>query len=409
MGRERQNDREKNRQINELPHIYELEDMTFFCRSYKKIYIYGRGVQQEYLLRYLDMCGIGVSGYVVTTRKETDDMGFCYRRLPVLGFSSIKDDPEAGVLLALPDRYYGQIIPMFRESRFDRYYMMSEFNKRAIAHQVRPRSKEELIFEVSLVDHCNLSCQMCDHYSQLSGPWFVDMDRFERDMIQMGEICGHDIAAISLLGGEPTLHPNIIDCMRITREQFPDADVIVLTNGTLLLQLETSEQGNFWQACKDLNVHITVTIYPIKLDYEKIEKKAAEYGVSLDMSSDVHAKILTKVVKTSDKHTMDLAGAIEKFYCVNCLYFNKFLVLKDGRIYMCPIAAHIDIFNKRFGQKLEIKEGDYLDIYQIKSWREIAEFSCRYTPFCSYCDLKQWRHHGPWEPSKKTIEEYIEV
>ncbi len=403
---------EKERQryhlINELPHIYELEDMIGFCRRYERVYIYGRGVQQEYLLKYLDMCGIDMAGYVVTTKKETDDQDFCYRRLPVLGFDTIKDDQGAGVLLALSDRYYGQIIPMFRKERFERYFIMTEFNKRAIACQVRPHGREELTFEVSLVDHCNLSCQMCDHYSQLSEPWFVDMEQFERDMARMGELFEHKIAAISLLGGEPTLHPCIIDCMRITRGQFPDAEVIVLTNGTLLLQLETSGQRNFWQACRDYDVHIIVTVYPIKMDYEAIERKAEEYGVSLAMSSDIHAKALTKVVKTSDKHTMDLTGSVERFYCVNCLYFNKFCVLKDGRIYMCPIAAHIDIFNKRFGQELAIKGADYLDIDRIGSWREVAEFSCQYTPFCSYCDLKKWGHHGPWGPSKKTIEEYIE-
>lgn len=400
-------ERKKYHLINELPHIYELEDMIRFCRKYKKVYIYGRGVQQEFLLKYFDMCEVDISGYVVTVKKDEDDSDFCYREMPVLEFQSVKDDKDAGVILALSDRHYHQIIPMFRMHRFENYFIMTEFNKRAIACQVRPREREELTFEVSLVDHCNLSCQMCDHYSQLSDPWFVDMDQFEKDMIRMGELCGHKLAAVSLLGGEPTLHPNIIDCMRITREQFPDTEVIVLTNGTLLLSLETSEHGNFWKVCKDYDIHITVTVYPIRIDYGKIEKKAAEYGVTLTMSSDIHAKALTKVVKISDKHTLDLSGTIDKFYCVNCLYFNKFSVLKAGKIYMCPIAAHSDIFNKCFGQDLKIKEADYLDIYQISSWREISEFSCQYVPFCSYCDLKHWGHHSEWKASSKQIGEYI--
>lgn len=37
--------REKIYLINELPHIYELQDMMEFCRNekYKKLYIYGKG------------------------------------------------------------------------------------------------------------------------------------------------------------------------------------------------------------------------------------------------------------------------------------------------------------------------------------------------------------------------------
>jgi len=296
---------------------------------------------------------------------------------------------------------------MYIQKKYQNYFVMTEFNKRAIAHQVRPRKKEELIFEISLADHCNLSCQMCDHFSQLSDKWFVSIGQFKTDMERMGKLCEHKVETITLLGGEPTLHPDIIECMRITREQFPDTEIIVLTNGILLLQLEKSAKGNFWKACKDYQIHITVTIYPINLDYNKIEEKAAQYGISLMMSSDIHAKKLTNTVKISDKHTLDLSGSIEKFYCVNCLYFNKFCVLKDGRIYMCPIAAHSDIFNKKFEQNLLIRDEDYLDIYQINSWEEIVEFTCSYVPFCSYCDLKNWGHHSEWKISSKKIEEYI--
>lgn len=393
--------------INELPHIYEMEDMIEFCEQYKKIYIYGRGQQQEYLLKFFDMIDIKIAGFVVTNMKDGDDDGFIHRKIKVVEYRDIKNDIDTGIVVALPDKYYHHIIPMFRDDAYDRFFLMTEHNKRSIAYQVRPRTQEELTFEVSLVDHCNLSCQMCDHYSQLSDKWFVDMKQFKEDMERMGEICNHKLAAITLLGGEPTLHPNILECLTITREQFPEAEIIVLTNGILLLNLENTEKGNFWQVCKELNIHITVTVYPIQLDYIAIENKAKEYGVVIGMSSDIHAGQSTKQVKVSDKHTMDLSKSIGKHACVNCLYFNKFCVLKDGRLYMCPIAAHSNIFNKAFDQNLVVEPKDYLDIYSINSWEDIANFSCQYTPFCSYCDLKHWGHHSEWKASCKKIEEYV--
>lgn len=394
--------------INELPHIYELEDMMAFCKKYEYIYIYGRAVNQEYLLKYFDMCGIKIDGFVVTTVREEERTPFIYRELPVLSFEEFYHKKEhAGIILGLSDRHYKNIIPLFREYGFDDYFVMTEYNKNSITSQVRPRAQEELAFEISLADHCNLSCQMCDHFSQLSEPWFVDMEQFDRDIAQMGRIFEHKAGCISLLGGEPTLHENLIDCIKIVRREFPDSELIILTNGIKLLELEYGENGNLWRVCRDYNVHITVTVYPIKIDYDAIERKAAEYGVTLAMSSNIHADELTKVVKISDKHTMDLEGKVEKFYCVNCLYFNKFNVLKDGRLYMCPIAAHINIFNHKFKTKLQLKEEDSLDIYKVESWKEIAEFSSKYVPFCSYCDLKHWGHHSKWKPSTKKIDEYI--
>ncbi len=399
--------KKKYHMINELPHIYELEDMIEFCRKYEHLYIYGRNTNQEYLLKYLDMCGILADGYTVSRLNDSDKKNFQYREASVESIESVIRMKNTGVILALPDRFYGQIIPFFRKNEFTNYFIMSEYNKRIIAEQVAPRDRENLTFEVSLADHCNLSCQMCDHYSQLSEEWFVDMGQFRKDMMRMGQLFDHKIAAISLLGGEPTLHPNLIDCIKITREQFPEAEVIVLTNGVLLTALEHSPQGNFWQVCKENDIHITVTVYPIKIDYEAIEAKSKEYGVPVMMSSNIHAAKSTKIVKVSDKHTMDLAGNVEKFYCISCLYFNKFNVLKDGRLYMCPIAAHSNIFNEAFNQKLKLEERDSLDIYEIESWKEIAEFTCQYRPFCSYCDLKHWGPFGNWKASTKKIDEYV--
>lgn len=396
--------------INELPHIYELEDMMEFCRKYNRLFIYGRAINQEYLLKYFDLCGVKIDGFVVTTVREQEKTCFLYRELPVISFQEFMEkEKSAGIILALSDKHYQDIIPMFRENKFENYFAMTEYNKRTIANQVRPRRHEELAFEISLADHCNLSCQMCDHFSQLSEPWFVDMDQFDKDLAQMGRIFEHKIGYISLLGGEPTLHERLIDCIKIVRREFPDSELIILTNGVKLLELEHGKNGNLWQACKDYDVHITVTVYPINIDFAGIENKAKEYGVSLAMSSNIHAAELTKIVKISDKHTMDMTGKVDKFYCVNCLYFNKFNVLKDGKLYMCPIAAHSNILNHRFGIGLTLQEEDALDIYSVNSWKEIAEFGSNYVPFCRHCDLKKWRHYSEWKPSRKTIDEYFDV
>lgn len=393
--------------INELPHIYELEDMMEFCKNYETLYIYGRGENQEYLLKFFDMCEVKISGYVVSVLPDKE-LEFIYRDMPVKSIEDcLNGNKKIGIILALPDKHYGTIIPLLRQAQFHDYFVMSEYNKQTIAVQMKSRLKEEMTFEINLVDHCNLSCQMCDHYSQLSKKWFVPLEQFEKDMIRMGELFEHKIGAITLLGGEPTLHEEIIECIRITRREFPEGDIIILTNGILLVELEHSQKGNLWEVCKENNVRIIVTVYPIKFDYFVIEKKGKEYGVPVFMSSNIHAGKSEKIKKISDKHTMDLEGNVKKFYCVSCLYFNKFNVVKDGKLYMCPIAAHSNIFNEAFQQNLLLEQEDFLDIYQINSWKEIAEFSSRYVPFCRYCDLKHWGHHSEWKASSKTIEEYV--
>ena len=77
--------------INELPHIYELEDMAAFCKKYTKLYIYGRALNQEYLLKYFDMCDVKIEGFIVTTVREQERVCFAYRQLPGLCFGEFLD------------------------------------------------------------------------------------------------------------------------------------------------------------------------------------------------------------------------------------------------------------------------------------------------------------------------------
>ena len=393
--------------INPLPHIYEIEDMMAFCKKYDQLYICGAAENQEYLLKYFDICGVKIDGYTVTD-PSSQSLSH-YREIPIVAVDDVIKQPETGIILALSDRHYRHFIPKFQKAGFKSYFIMTEYNKNTIANQLKPRpmKNQTLGFEVNIVDHCNMSCQMCDHYSQLSEDRFVDMGMFERDMKRMGEIFSHKIRCITLMGGEPTLHPDIIRCVEITRREFPDAEIIILTNGLLLPKLENSPQGNLWQACKDNNIHITVTVYPLNFDYAALKQKSEEYGVSIGMSSNIHAEGFTKLVKVTDKHTFDISGNVGKEYFICCLYFNKFNVLKDGRYYMCPIAAHIGIFNKAFGQNLQLTEADSLDIYKVEDWQEFADFSANYVPFCRYCDLKNWHPHSQWKPSNNTIDEYV--
>jgi hypothetical protein len=401
----RKTSRKKIHVINDMPHMYELWDLREFCGKHGRLYICGAGAFQEELLRFFDMSGVAIEGYAATCPESRRLAG---RRLPIAAVDELIRQPGVGIIMGAPDRTYRYFIPKFRSAGFADYFTLTEYSKNMIVEQIAPRAIEEMTFEVSLADHCNMSCQMCDHYSQLSPERFVDMGAFERDMKRMGEIFGHRIGAVTLLGGEPTLHRDIIRCMEITRGAFPEGEVIILTNGVLLPKLEHSPQGNVWEACGRLGVNITVTVYPLKFDYAALARKAAEYGVALAMSSDIHADELTSLAKVSAKHAFDLSGNADGMGFVGCCYFNKFNVLRAGRFYMCPVAAHIGIFNAYFGQGLRLREADSLDIGEVGGWEELAAFAARRCPFCGYCDIKNWRSHSQWKASAKTMDEYVD-
>ena len=400
------NIRDKSRPIGlpaEDPHVYELTDMVEFCQKYDEVYIYGAAYKQQMLYKLLkNNKKINVKGFVVTDIEANKvPVGDVY---PV---DEVLKRKRAGVILGLGDGYYRQIIPKFREIGFTDYFLPTEWNKRTIAEQMTPRDPEYNSFEISLTDHCNMTCQMCDHYAQLSDEWYIDTDILDRDLKRMNELCKGKCAVITLLGGEPLLHPDIIKCMEIARRHFEECLIVLLTNGLLLLKKENDEKGNLWEVCKRLNITISITRYPIKLDYDAIKKKAAEYKVALLLSSDIHSAVPLEEAKISYKHTFNLEGNPDNIYFPACHYYNHLGVVKDGRYYMCPVSAHIDIFNKKFGKNLKLTDKDSIDIFEAESWEDIANFQADRIPFCCYCDIQKWGCHSVWKPSTGKIEEYI--
>lgn len=52
--------------------------------------------------------------------------------------------------------------------------------------------KEKIRFIVDIVDHCNLNCKCCGHFSPLAPKGFLDINTFERDLKRLHELLyGH--------------------------------------------------------------------------------------------------------------------------------------------------------------------------------------------------------------------------
>jgi len=386
-----------------MVHFYEIEDMISFAKKHKPLYIYGCASNQEYLLKFLDFCGVKVDGYVVSYNTEQN---LKYRKIPIELANDVIAREGVGIILGLSDIHYGQIIPWFREKGFNDYFMLTENSKNSITRKMTPPTSDRMSFEVSLTFHCNLNCQMCNHFSQLSPERFLEVDSYEHDMKHLGELLEHKLSHLVLAGGEPLLHREIIKIIEIARREFPKAVIFIITNGLLLQKSEHSENGNLWQVCKDNCVEFVITRYPIGLNYNAIEKLAEKYDVKLKISAEINAA--TPVFdKFSKKEPLDLDGKQPIYVAAGCFYFNHCRTLKNGRLYTCHLISSIGIFNDYFNQNLEVLEEDSIDIYKVKNFEEIAEFMAKFPPFCRYCDIKSKQRRFPWKRSSKKIEEYL--
>ena len=114
-------------------------------------------------------------------------------------------------------------------------------------------------FEIHITDHCNLNCKSCSHWAPVADEFYISIENFTKDLTRMKELTQAYVDRVVLLGGEPLLHPQIIELIEITSNLFPKSEIIILTNGILVNKMDEK----FWQALKDNNVKLETTQYPI--------------------------------------------------------------------------------------------------------------------------------------------------
>lgn len=254
------------------------------------------------------------------------------------------------------------------------------------------------ILHIHLTDHCNLNCKGCDNFSPLSPEVFADIDVVERDCARISGLSNGKVSEIQLLGGEPLLHPDVVSFMEVVHKYFPDVSIKLVTNGVLLLK----QQDDFWEGCRNNNIEIVVTKYPIKLDHDAIEQCAKDKGVSFTYYGSTGS-----VEKTMQCAPLDLAGKqdpCDSF--LRCNSANRCISLDNGKIYTCSLIPYVKYFNAHFNKDLEVTEKDYIDIYKAESIREILEFVSKPMPFCRYCNRKGIIWDVGYGISKKDISEW---
>ena len=92
-------------------------------------------------------------------------------------------------------------------------------------------NKKQIRFIVDIVDHCNLNCKGCGHFSPLASKSFLDLETFENDLRRLNELLNGEIYCFELMGGEALLHPQLEKFIEIESDRKTRNSVFMLTVG----------------------------------------------------------------------------------------------------------------------------------------------------------------------------------
>ena len=136
--------------------------------------------------------------------------------------------------------------------------------------------------EIHLTHSCNLACESCSHYSNQGHTGILLLDEADYWMKLWNSRISPQI--FSLLGGEPTIHPNLTEAVSLSRKNWPDAKLRIVTNGFFLhqhpnLPLVLKEDPN---SIIEVSIHHNSPEYRISLKpILELLDRWKEYGINV--------------------------------------------------------------------------------------------------------------------------------
>lgn len=226
--------------------------------------------------------------------------------------------------------------------------------------------------EIQITDSCNLNCKGCSHCAGIiKKQHHVPLEFFQSDLKRMKELVPQ-ITKIRILGGEPLLNPKLEDYFIYARSVYPESDIRITTNGTLIL----TKGETFFQKLHAYKIGLDISVYPPVLKHlEEIKEILRRYKVKY--------KCTETIQKFAKRISLDGKSEIEQtFYSCNSKWCN---FLREGVLSLCPAPIILEWLAKHFDFQVDTNAGK-LDLYDpLLVGEHVVKFLNSPNPVCRYC------------------------
>jgi uncharacterized Fe-S cluster-containing radical SAM superfamily protein len=255
-------------------------------------------------------------------------------------------------------------------------------------------------FDISNV--CDISCAHCSHYVQLrqeDEPSFIPaetvIEGFDRlmEVVPVGKV-----SWFALLGGEPTLHPDLEKIIAHIRSRFPSYSqlpVVLFTNGLGLLK--NGGDNPLVAMLARQSILVRVTLYPQTLleneQYLRLEQSLHRYQIPHILRIKTKFKVLTLFTKFLMRESPLITRGFSRAG-TTCPYAYAVFVYRHGDwvFSKCSFLAYVYRFREIFPRLTE-NDSDYLALRDIKSMTQILKHNFAPASKCQLCKLSTETPH----------------
>ncbi len=250
-----------------------------------------------------------------------------------------------------------------------------------------------------LTNQCNLNCAYCVYACDLNpDPYFITIKELQHTLSLMKQKLP-SLRTIFLSGGDPFMHPLILQICKTIRDFFPYTELCIFTNGLLLNKISDAD---IIDLTKNLNINIVTSLYPSinnLEEYKKQDKRFKEIDAKLfyqfshlyfiktnykyDDKTDVSEKII------NDQFNTTCHGTLTKYNNLITIYRNKILVC-------CGEVGYLN-------NNKDVDKNDLLDLNTLSDEQEIINFCEKPHNICKACVVNQHNSDSSILWAKKSL------
>lgn len=243
-----------------------------------------------------------------------------------------------------------------------------------------------------ITHNCNLTCESCSDFTNVGHSKMLSIDECKMWMSNWNERIEPE--EFIIIGGEPTLHKNLIDIIFLSKKMWKNSKIKLTTNGFFL-----HNHPELPKVLKECDAILSISIHDNSEDYlKKIEnnlrmckewKEKYDLKIKLDKSFE-DWKI---IYKGYGQNITPFEDNNPQLSWDNCFMDGMCFQLYEGKIWKCPPLAYLSLQKEKYGNLLSPKWDPYLKYKPLEpncSDDAIVEFFNRKSEsVCGMCPTKK--------------------
>lgn len=207
------------------------------------------------------------------------------------------------------------------------------------------------VVEFYITNVCNLSCRGCNRFNDLNFKghqrWADHADAYEAWSKRL------DLPRITIIGGEPTLNPDLELWVSNLRRLWPDSVIMIQTNGTY----RRPEHLTFWNKYRvgfGISLHDPLTANTIRENWLKD-------GFPESGFIEAYTFHQRTIIQQDDHFVLHHSNAELAFNACDMKHDHT---MYQGLLYKCPAMSNLPDFDKQFDLRLDENQRKLLYEYK---------------------------------------------